>query len=111
MRNSLTTGEALTKVSLLADTGVDVSAFHTIEYDIHVEDEHALSAMMSDVLLSAPSTYAKRKPLKSQTLHSCRLRVNSYLFARNMDITVFWVNDLARKHNAFVYNWRVVLKP
>lgn len=110
MRNVLNTEDVLLKVSLLADTGVDVSAFHTLEYDMHFDDEHTLSALTSDLLNSAPSTYTKIKQTEGQVTHSCRVRVGSYLFEKNMDITIFWINDLASRHHAFIANWRVVLK-
>tara|TARA_B100002049_G_C15986222_1_gene335276 strand:+ start:100 stop:435 length:336 start_codon:yes stop_codon:yes gene_type:complete len=110
MRNVLNTEDVLSKVSLLANTGVDVNAFHTVEFDMHFDDEHTLSALTSDLLKSAPSTYTKIKQTDGQETRSCRLRVGSYLFEKNMDITIFWINDLASRHHAFIANWRVVLK-
>ena len=110
MRDTLSAETISAKVSLLADSGIDMAAFHTLEYEIHVDGEVALKDIRAELTHAAPSTYTKSMVLHDANVHSLRMRVSSYLFEKNMDITMFWINDLASRHDAFISNWRVVLK-
>ena len=110
MRDTLSAETISAKVSLLADSGIDMAAFHTLEYEIHVDGEVALKDIRAELTHAAPSTYTKSMVLHDANVHSLRMRVRCNLFDKYMDITIFWINDLESRHDEFISNLRVVLK-
>lgn len=110
MQDMFSVKQVAKKVSWLADTGIDASGFHNIEYEIRFTSLKALESLRSDIAHSAPSTYTLVKANSTRNEYTLRLRVNSYLFERNLSITFYWITDLATKYGATIINWRVVLR-
>lgn len=110
MQDTVNTENMLAKVSLLSSSGIDIHGFHTIEYQIELKGGSGTTALLTDIEQVAPGTYILVKPFPNKNACVVRLRVNSFLFEKNLAITTYWVSDLTAKHEASIKNWRVVIR-
>lgn len=110
MQDTVNTENMLAKVSLLSSSGIDIHGFHTIEYQIELKGGSGTTALLTDIEQVAPGTYILVKPFPNKNSCVVRLRVNSFLFEKNLAITTYWVSDLIAKHEASIKNWRVVIR-
>ncbi|MDP5144448.1 ribonuclease E inhibitor RraB, partial [Rheinheimera baltica] len=117
-RRSAPRGESLclcslmisSKIDRLANSGIDISGFHELEFEFYVVGKAKLPSLAAEFYHPDNSMRVSTQKHPNGFGYSFRLRIDGILQEKDIAKTLVWLNNVANEHSVILENWRVVQK-
>ncbi|WP_102798385.1 ribonuclease E inhibitor RraB [Bowmanella denitrificans] len=96
------------KINRLANSGIDISGFHELEFEFYVVGKAKLPSLAAEFYHPDNSMRVSTQKHPNGFGYSLRLRIDGILQEKDIAKTLVWLNKVADEHNVILENWRVV---